>query len=421
MPNVVIYARTSTDAQKQRQTVETQVDACRALLTTRGGSLLGTFCDDGVSGTVALRNRPSGNRLLQLCATGIVDALVVFRLDRLSRRLYGVIEELEAASRKQLEIWSVSEGVVTDLRDAAPGVVEAMRFASMEIDVVTERMSRGRDRVAALGKWTGGPVPFGYDLDQHGHLVPSSREVAGMTEADLARSVFTAMANGSTTIAEARRLQELGVAPGRRYSQRIVLSGSAQWRPSRIRAMVLNPLYAGSHQLKSRFGAITRQVPALIDQTIWNAAKTQMAANMAKTKFKPREYLLRGLVFCAKCDARLAGTTVSNGDWRDFYYRCGSQVGTMELDAAARCRAKSIPADWLERIAWDGCVERDHSAIHATAFAERRKFVERLISRVTVMTERVGRAKSALIVIAWSDGSTTSATIERRPRRDHVN
>src|ERR671935_2353446 len=100
VPNVVIYARTSTDAQKGRQTAETQVEACRRLLATRGGSLLGVFCDEGVSGTRPLRERPSGRRVLQLCATGVVDTLLVFRLDRLSRRLGDVIDELEDACPK---------------------------------------------------------------------------------------------------------------------------------------------------------------------------------------------------------------------------------------------------------------------------------------------------------------------------------
>ncbi|TMC51739.1 MAG: hypothetical protein E6J19_16025 [Chloroflexi bacterium] len=247
MPNVVIYARTSTDAQKVRQTGETQIEVCRQLLSTRGGSLLGVFSDDGVSGTLPLRQRPSGSRMLQLCATGAVDALIVFRLDRLSRRLGDVVAELESFCPKPLEIWSVSEGTVPDLRNAGSVIAQAMEFAAMELDVVSERMNRGRDRVAALGKWTSGPVPFGYDLDDDGRLIPSSRVVAGVTEAELARSVFIAMAGGSTTIAEARRLQELGVAPGRRYSRRIVLTDSAQWRPSRIRAMIRNPLYAGTH------------------------------------------------------------------------------------------------------------------------------------------------------------------------------
>ena len=421
MPNVVIYARTSTDAQKVRQTGETQIEVCRQLLSTRGGSLLGVFSDDGVSGTLPLRQRPSGSRMLQLCATGAVDALIVFRLDRLSRRLGDVVAELESFCPKPLEIWSVSEGTVPDLRNAGSVIAQAMEFAAMELDVVSERMNRGRDRVAALGKWTSGPVPFGYDLDDDGRLIPSSRMVAGVTEAELARSVFIAMAGGSTTIAEARRLQELGVAPGRRYSRRIVLTDSAQWRPSRIRAMIRNPLYAGTHELKSRFGTIERQVPALVEKATWQAAQAQLGINLAKSQFASREYLVRGLVFCATCDARFAGTTVTSDGWRDHYYRCGGQVGTMQIDPAARCTAKFIPADWLEQFTWEGCRERDAAASSASSFAEKRRVVERMVSRITVMSHGVGRGKTALVVIAWKDGLKSTTSLHRRPRRHSVN
>ena len=60
----------------------------------------------------------------------------------------------------------------------------------------------GRDRVARDGKWTGGPVPFGYDLDESGRLVPSRRivEALGVTEAELIRDLFRRVADGSVKV-----------------------------------------------------------------------------------------------------------------------------------------------------------------------------------------------------------------------------
>ena len=56
-------------------------------------------------------------------------------------------------------------------------------MAELERATIGERLTMGRDRVAKAGKWTGGPVPFGYDLDAAGCLIASERVVEG-TRAD---------------------------------------------------------------------------------------------------------------------------------------------------------------------------------------------------------------------------------------------
>jgi hypothetical protein len=86
-------------------------------------------------------------------------------------------------------------------------------------------------------------VPFGYDLDENGRLIPSARVVADTTEADLARSVFERMVAGSSTVAEAKRMNQLGVFPGRRYSHAVITMKRGKWFPSRINAMLRNPVY----------------------------------------------------------------------------------------------------------------------------------------------------------------------------------
>ncbi|HYR93766.1 MAG TPA: recombinase family protein [Methylomirabilota bacterium] len=416
MPNVVIYARVSTDLQKIRGSAESQIATCRRLIAARSATLLGVFVDEAISGSVPLRKRPSGRRMLQLCATGAVNAVVVARLDRLSRRLDDVTGELNRFSGFGLEIWSVPEGDVSHARNITL-LAQAMQFAELEIQTLTDRMMRGRDHAAQLGKWTNGPVPFGYDLDDLGYLMPSARNVAGETEADLARSVFMAIANGSSTVAEARRVQALGALPGRRYSGRIAIANSAHWTPSRVNAMIKNPLYAGVHEFSSRFGAITRPVPPLVDQTTWDAAQRQLTLNRGRDVQPAREYLLRGLVFCGACGCRFGGTRQSSGNWVDYYYRCNGDLGAVNPEPVDRCRAKHVPAVWLEDVVWQRCVGLDAMAASCDGFASRRAVVERQVRRVTVHTTRINeRSKAAIVDVAFADGSRLVQEIRRRPR-----
>jgi site-specific DNA recombinase len=220
-------------------------------------------------------------------------------------------------------------------------------------------MTLGRDRVARSGKWTNGPIPFGYDLDIDGYLIPSARIVEGveLSEAEIARSVIERIANGSSTVVEARRLNTLAVPTHRRYAGGAEVTVGNTWLPSRINQMVKNSVYAGTHRFKSKSGLIERAIPPLVDQSLWEQAQSQLTRNRAlATRNAKRAYLLRGLIRCAGCGARFVGTPNANGKgWLAYYYRCGSQLGAVHPDAAARCRAKTLPAEWLEELIWRDC------------------------------------------------------------------
>src|SRR5438874_11590944 len=102
--HVAIYARSSTSSQRARSTTESQIRACRQLAESRGATVLGVFVDEAISGSSSIGDRPSGARLLRLCETGAVDAIVVARVDRLSRRLEDLVLGLGTLTRTGAEI-----------------------------------------------------------------------------------------------------------------------------------------------------------------------------------------------------------------------------------------------------------------------------------------------------------------------------
>jgi recombinase len=76
------------------------------------------------------------------------------------------------------------------------------------------------------------------------------------------QDLFRRIASGSTSAAEARRLNAIGVPTTRYYSNGTQQAGEA-WYPGPIAGIIANPTYRGEHVLESRYGAITREVPAL--------------------------------------------------------------------------------------------------------------------------------------------------------------
>lgn len=356
---VALYARVSSEDQAERGTIQAQRDFLRNFAHLYQLDAAGEYVDDGVSGTVTLGDRPDGRRLLDDARRGVFTTVLVYRLDRLGRSLtslldaHAVLEGLGVTIRSATEPFDTSTPIGRFLFQLLGSLAE------LERSTITERMTLGRDRVARDGKWTSGPIPFGYDLDQGGHLAPSERPVDGlaMTEADLARSIFERIAAGSSTVAECRRLNALGVPTSRRYSGGAVVTVGTTWRPSRINAMVKNEAYAGEHVFESRGGTIRRAVPALVDRRTWERAQEQLTRNRAlSTKNARRRYLLRGLITCSLCGVKYVGTTNRSSDgWTGHYYRCGSQLAAMHPTPGYRCPSKNLPAAWLEQLVWSDC------------------------------------------------------------------
>ncbi len=85
---VAIYARCST----QEQSVDLQLDGLRDYARTRGFEVVGEYLDEGVSGARA--KRPALDRLLDEARRGRVDAVLVWKLDRLGRSLHHLLSIL---------------------------------------------------------------------------------------------------------------------------------------------------------------------------------------------------------------------------------------------------------------------------------------------------------------------------------------
>jgi site-specific DNA recombinase len=222
-----------------------------------------------------------------------------------------------------------------------------------------ERMTLGRDRVARNGKWTGGVVPLGYDLDPEGSLVASTRriETVDMTEAEFVRDLFQRIATGGTASAECLRLNALGVTTAKRYGTGKVVDVHAEWHPGRLSKLLKNTVYCGVHTLGSRRGGIDRKVPALVDQATWDAAQAQLSHNLQLPKNTVhRLYLLRSLITCGACGARFTGAAIPRRhDGHTYYYRCGAQNISHRPVQESRCPAKMLNAKWLENLIWQDC------------------------------------------------------------------
>jgi len=387
---IAVYARVSTEDQAERQTIQGQLDFLRKYCDLHGHQIAGEYLDDGISGTVPLDERPEGRRLLDDAAAGRFGVVLVYRLDRLGRSLKALIGAHDALESAGVAIRSGTEPFDTSTPIGRFVFQLLGSIAELERESIKERTTMGRDRVARNGKYTGGRLPYGYDVDADGRLVPSSRIVPALetTEAEVVRELFRRVAAGSSALAETQRLSALGVVPTTHYQTGTKLSrGELVWRPSRIGSIIHNPVYKGDGHVRSRNGDITYTVPPLVDEATWQAAQARLATNRRLSKKNAkRTYLLRGLIRCQNCGLGYVGTAVPSprADGRSVetrLYRCAGTTGAI-TQAAGRCQGKSVSADQLEAAIWQQCAAyaRDPGAYLADAQASIRERMAQSVS-----------------------------------------
>jgi site-specific DNA recombinase len=160
---VAIVTRISTDEVNQPYSLEAQSKGLEAFVDSQPGQTITHRFVDQASG--ATLERPGLQAALAAAKAGEFDVLLVYRIDRLTRSIVGlmtIVSELDAAG---VALRSATEPIDTQ------GPVGRMLlqllgiFAEFERGLLIDRITKGFERKAARGEWLGGPGPYGYSLD----------------------------------------------------------------------------------------------------------------------------------------------------------------------------------------------------------------------------------------------------------------
>ncbi len=170
-----VYTRKSTEAglEQNFNSLDAQREACEAYIKSQaheGWKLLPQCYDDGgLSGGTL--DRPALQRLLDDIEAGLIDVVVVYKVDRLTRSLTDFAKLVETFDAWDVSFVSVTQQFNTTTSMGRLTLNVLLSFAQFEREVISERI---RDKVAqskAKGIWMGGPVPLGYDLGDRELLV----------------------------------------------------------------------------------------------------------------------------------------------------------------------------------------------------------------------------------------------------------
>jgi len=346
---VAAYCRVSTEDQAERETVQNQVEFAKSYCELYDIAVHDFYLDDGVTGTAPLWERPEGSRLMQDAQQGLFNQILVYRIDRLGRRLVALVEAVDRLEALGVTVKSMTEPFETSTAMGRFVMQLLGSLAELERETILERTMMGRRRAARTGRWCGGFAPLGYCLEPTGETSkgrPIHRLAIDEAEAETVRLIFrlyTKERIGSVALADYLNANGVPTLYLRRRMKSKRVRNPGVWDSTRVCNVLRNESYAGVHHWgkRGKSEAIAQEIPAIIDRPTWEEAARLRRENHAwASRNAKRNYLLRGLIRCGVCGRRYVGR--GHRAKGQYYYRC----------TTPKCSSPELRADVLEGLVW---------------------------------------------------------------------
>lgn len=298
---VVGYARVSTDNQLENYSIEEQTERLKAYCAAKGWVLLQIYVDGGYSG--GNTDRPALQNMLEEVRHGQIDAVIVYKLDRLSRSQKDTLTLIEdELLAHNTDFISINENfdTSTPFGRAMIGILSV--FAQLEKDQITERFTMGRIGRSKAGYFHGGGAPpTGYDYVD-GKLIVNEYEAIQV------RRAFQMILDGKSINAIYRIMNA-------EYTTR--------WSSTKVLTVLRNSVYIGKvHFFGQEYDGIHEPIIeeatfAEVNRILRSSERENQKTTAQKSPFRAG-YLLSGLVYCGRCGARYSA---NHG-----YYKCYSRA-----------------------------------------------------------------------------------------------
>src|ERR671916_2046667 len=187
---VALYMRVSSEEQRDRETIQIQREFLEQYRRLYELDVADVYEDDGVSGTIPLHERPGGRRLLEDAKEGKFSAVLVYKLDRLGRRLLVIVDAHDRLETSGVSLRSATEPIDTSNPGGRLIFQMLASFAAYDRESILERTRAGVTRAFRRGTQMGF-LPFGYRTNEGGEL-----EIVA-EEAELIREIIEEVADGS--------------------------------------------------------------------------------------------------------------------------------------------------------------------------------------------------------------------------------
>ncbi len=353
---IAIYARVSTEEQAEHgYSIDAQLDTLRSYCNLHQKTIVGEYVDRGVSGK-SIEGRFELQKLLRDANQGLFDEVLVWKINRISRRTIDLLKIVDELSQQKITFRSFSENFETETAMGKFALQMLGAVGELERNTIVDNVKMGMRQRARTGQWNGGKV-LGYRSSQavlgQRHRRDSTLEVVP-EEAAIVRKIFDLYASGKGLKSIANQLNREGCLTKR---------GNA-FSTDSIKQIILNPVYVG----KIRFNQFENwnerrrkgknDSPIIVDgdhepiisEELWEKVQLlQKSKAVATSRTFDGKYTLTGLMRCPQCGAAMVASRTIN-KLKDGtrivrrYYSCGN----FKSKGSSVCRANSIKAYYAE-------------------------------------------------------------------------
>lgn len=336
---VALYPRVSTLEQaRDGYSINEQIERMKKYCEAHGWEVTKIYTDAGYSGGDT--ERPGLQELIKDAENHRFDAVLVYKLDRLSRSQKDTLTLIEDVFLPNgVNFISMTENfdTSTPFGRAMLGILSV--FAQLEREQIKERMEVGKIGRAKEGKWCGSPnVPIGYELDNDGELVINKYEAMQIQE------MFRLF---NLRISQ-RRVAKMLHGKGYTYQNGGTWAGKHYLRP-----MLENKHYIGMVSYKGEWYE-GNQDP-IIDKETFDKTQEILAEQDADyTKRSKRgTSLLSGLIHCGHCGSKYFCRCVTDKySGKLNYYTCYKRTANTgkykDIPKEERCKNKNWKTNVLE-------------------------------------------------------------------------
>lgn len=346
---------------KETTDIPMQKEACRQFCQDHGWEIVNSYTETGVSAYKnATFERDAIKTVFEEAKKGNFDILLIYAIDRLSRRDFELPLLVSKLKEIGIRIWSIQEGELAFDSSTDHLLLFLLGWKAFgESERTGQRIATVQHQIVQRGEFRGGTVPYGYKLIESGEISKQGRvrHILAIHEPEAAviRMIFRMTVEDGFSMYELTRyLSTMELPPDTR---------KLVWRSSSLHVMLRNRIYIGQQRIKSTYSLPFDRLQIIQPDTFW---QVQKIIKMPKEKASPEKtekvdppLLYHDLVFCGDCGGHLvynhAFDKLKDGSYSlRYYYRCynrerfsnpctgASTFSANRIDAAVREKTMNL-------------------------------------------------------------------------------
>ncbi|PKG24279.1 recombinase family protein [Niallia nealsonii] len=353
---VAIYGRVSTEEQAEHgYSIDAQLDTLQTYCKMHQKIVYKEYVDRGISGK-SMEGRYELQRLLLDAKNKEFDEVIVWKINRISRRTIDLLKIVDDLNRYGITFRSFSENFETETPMGRFALQMLGAVGELERNTIVDNVKMGMKERARTGQWNGGIVLGYHSTKSYGDRKRNNSKLETVpSEAAIVRKIFGLYASGKGLKAIANQLNH----------EELVTKRGNSFSTSAIKEILLNPIYIGKIRFnryenwneQRRKGKSDNPIivdgehEAIISPELWEKVQH---LQRKKSKVHPRHfegnYTLTGLLRCPQCGASMVSSRTINRskDGEKIvrrYYSCGA----FRSKGSSVCSANSVRADESEQ------------------------------------------------------------------------